>query len=246
MLTATEFIVALAIITVGATVMGSVGFGLGLVVTPVLLLLLEPQVAVVLVNGEIAVLTVLLLAKTWRHLPWRQSLIMSGAGVAAAPIGVLILGSAGPGPLRVAVAVAVLGLGALIISNVQIPWLKNPLAGAASGFLAALSITALSIGGPLAAFYAIAQGWEPRQVRASMALYFLTFELAAFALYAWTGLVQAGTLINIGSLLPGVLLGFALGSRLASRLNHREFRWVAVAVICTGSLVLLTRELSGL
>ena len=32
--------------------MGSVGFGLGLVVTPVLLLLLEPQVAVVLVNGK--------------------------------------------------------------------------------------------------------------------------------------------------------------------------------------------------
>ena len=246
MVTGGEFIIALAIVAVGATVMGSVGFGLGLVVAPVLLLLMEPREAVVLVNGEVGVLTALLLVKTWRYLPWKQSLLMSGAGVVAAPIGVLILDSAGSGPLRIAVAVAVLGLGALIVSNVQIPWMKNPLAGAASGFVAALSITALSIGGPLAAFYAIAQGWEPRQVRASLALYFLTFEIAAFALYAWTGLLQPGMLISIGALLPGVLLGFAVGTRLASRLNNQGFRWVAVAVICTGSLVLLTRELAGL
>ena len=226
--------------------MGSVGFGLGLVVTPALLLFLEPRTVVVLVNGEIAVLTVLLLLRTWPWLRWKPSLLMSVAGIAAAPVGVLILDSTGPALLRIAVSVAVLGLGVLIISNFQPPWARNSFAGVVSGFVAALSITALSIGGPLAAYYAIAQDWEPKSVRACLALYFLTFEVAAFALYAWTGLVNRDSMVNIGILLPAVLLGFALGSALASRLDHRAFRWAAVAVIVVGSLSLLGRELAGL
>ena len=157
-------------------------------------------------------------------------------------MGVLILGSAGPEYLRITVAVVVLGLAGLIITNIQLPWARQPWSGAAAGFLASLAITALSIGGPLAAFYTMAQGWEPRAVRASLALYFLTFEVVAFALYAWTGLVHQGTLLNIVTLLPGVLLGFGVGSFLAGRLDQRAFRWVAVGVIVAGSLVLFGRE----
>lgn len=244
MLTGQDLIIALVIITAGATVMGSVGFGLGLVVTPVLLLLLEPQTVVVLVNGEITVLTMLLLARTWRYLPLKPSLMMAAGGVAAAPVGVLILGSAAPEPLRITVAVVVLGLAGLIIFNIPLPWARHPWSGAVAGFFASLSITALSIGGPLAAFYTIAQGWEPRAVRASLALYFLTFEVMAFVLYTWIGLVHRGTFINIGILLPGVLVGFGLGSVLAGRLDNRAFRWVAVAVIIAGGLVLFGRELA--
>ena len=246
MLTGQDLIIALVIMSVGATVMGSVGFGLGLVVTPVLLLLLDPQTVVVLVNGEIAILTMLILVRTWPYLRLKPSLILSGGGIAAAPVGVLILGSAGPGPLRIAVAVLVVGLAGLIIFNMQLPWARHPLAGAVSGFFASLSITALSIGGPLAAFYTIAQGWEPRAVRASLALYFLTFEATAFALYAWIGLVHRATLLNIGALLPGLLVGFGLGSILAGRLDQRAFRWIAVAVITVGGLVLFGRELARL
>ena len=246
MLTGQDLIIALVVITAGATVMGSVGFGLGLVVTPVLLLLLEPQTVVVLVNGEIAVLTVLLLARTWRHLQLKPSLMMAAGGVAAAPVGVLILGSAGPEYLRIAVAVLVLGLVGLLIVNVQLPWARRPWSGAVAGFLASVSITALSIGGPLAAFYTMAQGWEPRAIRASLALYFLTFEIMAFALYAWIGLVHTGTLLNIGALLPGVLAGFGVGSFLAGHLDQRAFRWASMAVIVTSSLVLFGRELTRL
>lgn len=246
MLSGTELIVALVAVAAGATVMGSVGFGLGLVVTPILLLLLEPQTVVVLVNGEIVFLTMLLLIRTWRHMRWKPSLLMSAAGVAASPVGVLLLDSAAPSFLRLAVAAAVLMLGVLIISNYQPPWARHPLAGAASGFTAALSITALSIGGPLAAYYAIAQDWDPKAVRACLALYFLTFELAAFALYVWTGLAHRDSFVNIGMLLPAVLLGFALGSLAASRLDHRAFRRAAVGVIIAGGLSLLGREVAGL
>ena len=56
MLTGMELAIVLFIVFVGATVMGTLGFGCGLVVAPVLLLFVEPQEGVVIVNGLIGVL----------------------------------------------------------------------------------------------------------------------------------------------------------------------------------------------
>ena len=242
MLTGYELLIALFMIWLGATVMGSVGFGMGLVVSPVLLLLVEPQTVVVVVNGEIGLLTILVLARNWRHVDLKVAMLMSIGGVVAAPIGVLALSSASPGVLRISVSAAVLALAFLMVFDLQLPGVRRRLAGPVFGFLSSLSVTALSIGGPLAAIYAIAQGWPPRTVRASLALYFLTYEIAAFALYAWTGLIQRGTLANVAVLAPGLALGFGLGTFLAARMDQRVFRRAAMAVIIGGSVVLLVRE----
>ncbi|MCH7714169.1 MAG: sulfite exporter TauE/SafE family protein [Chloroflexi bacterium] len=244
MLSGYELIIALFMVWLGATVMGSVGFGMGLVVSPVLLLLVEPQMVVVVVNAEIGLLTMLVLARNWRHVNLKAALWMSIGGVAAAPIGVLLLGSASPGTLRIAVSMVVLALAGLMVFDIQLPGVRRRFAGPVFGFLSSLSVTALSIGGPLAAIYALAQGWPPRTVRASLALYFLTYEITAFALYAWTGLIHRGTLANVAVLAPGLALGFGLGTFLATRMDQRAFRRVALTVIIGGSLVLMVREVA--
>ena len=56
MLSGTDLLIGLTIILVGATVMGTFGFGLGLVTVPVLMVLVDPQSVVVIVNGSIAIL----------------------------------------------------------------------------------------------------------------------------------------------------------------------------------------------
>ena len=245
MLSGYDLVIALFMIWLGATVMGSVGFGMGLVVSPVLLLLVDPQTVVVVVNAEIGLLTVMVLARNWRYVDLKAALWMSTGGVAAAPIGVLVLGSAGPGALRIAVSVVVLLLACVMVFDMQLPGVRRRLAGPVFGFLSSLAVTALSIGGPLAAIYAIAQGWQPRTVRASLALYFLTYEVAAFALYAYTGLVDQGTSANVAVLAPGLVAGFGLGAFLAPRLDQKAFRRLALAVIIGGSSVLLVREVAG-
>ena len=66
MLSGLELIIVMVAVFVGATVMGSVSFGMGLVVAPVLLLFLAPQSAVVVVNSIIAIVLVLVLVQV-RH-----------------------------------------------------------------------------------------------------------------------------------------------------------------------------------
>jgi uncharacterized membrane protein YfcA len=83
-------------------------------------------------------------------------------------------------------------------------------------------------------------------MRASLAFYFLLADVLAFALYLAVGLVDLDTLANIGLLIPGLLAGFALANLIVPRINESVFRYVAVAVIITGSLVLLVREATPL
>jgi hypothetical protein len=245
LLSGIELLVALFTVFVGATVMGTVSFGLALVVAPVLLLFLAPQSVVVLVNILIVMLLAFVLFRVRQHLDLRRVSGMVLGGLAAVPIGVLALRSADPTTLRITIGVVILILGVLVMFNVQIPLARHHLAGPVFGFLTSLSITTLSIGGPLAAIYVIAQKWSPSAMRASLAFFFLSTYILAFALYTAAGLIDLNTLANAGLLAPGLLAGFGLANLIVTRINEGVFRYVAIAVIITGSLVLLGREVVG-
>jgi uncharacterized membrane protein YfcA len=242
LLSGLELLVALVTVTVGATVMGTVSFGMALVIAPVLLLFMEPKAVVVIVNSLIAILLVFILFQTRRHLHWRLVWSMALGGVLAVPLGVLALDSANPRVLRITIVVVILCLAVLSLFNIQVPLTRRRFSGLTFGFLTSLSTAALSIGGPLAAIYVLAQGWPRQVIRASLAFYFLTANITAFAFYAWAGLVDWDTVANTGLLLPGLAVGMGLATLLLHRMNERAFRYVAIAVIITASLVTLGRE----
>ena len=245
MLSGVDLIIAALIVFAGATVMGTLGFGLGLVVAPVFLLILEPQETVVTVNGVITILLFLILAQTYRHLRLRLVWPMAAAGLAAAPIGVLALSTADPTALRITIALLIMALAALNLTNIQLPMVRNRSVGGVVGFLTSLAVTTLSIGGPLAALYVVAQRWTHQEVRASLALFFIAAYLAAFGLYSATGLVRQETMANVGMMIPSVVAGFGLATLLVRRINQRVFRYAVTAVIIGGSAVLLGQEFVG-
>ena len=242
MLSGPELVIVLVAVVVGATIMGTVSFGMGLVVAPVLLLFLAPKPAIVTVNAIIPILLSLVLLTTWRHLEFRRLRGMALGGILAVPLGVLVLASANPAVLRIIIGLAILGLGLLNLLNIQLPLARRRGSGLLTGFLTSLSITTLSIGGPLAASYVMAQHWRREQMRAALAFYFLCTYIVAFALYSLTGLVDRDTLLNIAMLIPAIVVGFGLGALLVRRMNEGVFRYAAIGVIITGSLVLLGQE----
>ena len=243
-LTGLELLIALLAVVVGATIMGTVSFGMGLVVAPVLLLFLDPKSAIVTVNAIIPILLLFVLLTTWRHLQFNRLKGMAIGGILAVPLGVLVLDSANPTALRIIIGVAILCLGVLNLLNIQLPMAQRRGSGLLVGFLTSLSITTLSIGGPLAAAYIIAQNWEREQMRAALAFYFLCSYIVAFAVYAAIGLVDRDTLFNIALLVPSLVVGFGIGAFLARRMDTAVFRYVAIGVIITGSVVLLGQEVS--
>ena len=242
MLSGPDLFIVLAAIVVGATIMGVLGFGFALVATPVILLFVEPKSAVVTVNGVTTITALLVLLQTRRHLKLRLVGGMSLGGLLAVPLGVLALDSAGSTVLRITVAVIIIVLAILLVSNVRLPFGRNQFSGPVIGFLAALSVTTLTVGGPLVALYALSRQWLPQTVRASLAFYFVIFQSAALVSYAIAGLISRDAVANIGLLLPGLLAGFGIATLLAGRMNPQLFRYAATAVIIIAGLMLLGRE----
>ena len=171
---------------------------------------------------------------------------MAAGGLVAVPLGVFFLRSADPAVLRMVIGGVILVLGVMVLFKVQIPLAQHRLGGPIFGFLASLSITSLSIGGPLAAIYVMAQGWPTPVMRAALAVFFLTNYVLAFVLYFVVGLVDLDTLANAGLLVPALLAGVGLANLIVNRINENVFRYAAIAVIIAGSLVLLGREVSKL
>ena len=245
MLSGLELVILLVVVFVGATVMGTLGFGCGLVVAPVLLLFVEPQEGVVIVNGLIAVLVGIVVVRTRQYLRMRLVAPMSVAGMIAVPFGVLMLANVAPGALRIVIGLLILTLGVLSLFNIQLPMVRRRFAGTVVGFLTSLSITTLSIGGPLVAIYAVAQEWPPQTVRTTLAFFFLVSYLTGFVFYAWSGLVDLQTVANIGLFIPALAVGLGVASLLVRRIDQRVFRYAVVALVIAGSLSLLGRELVG-
>ncbi len=67
-----ELAVAVVMLFAGSTVLSTVGFGIGMTTTPVLLLLLEPQTVVVVVNTVSLALFVLIIHQTRGYVSQRE------------------------------------------------------------------------------------------------------------------------------------------------------------------------------
>ena len=245
MLTGVELAVAIVMVTLGSVVLGTVSFGLGMVASPALLLLLGAKPTIVIINSLITINLTLVLLRTRQHINLKVTRGLILGGLAAAPLGVFVLNVAEPGLLRIIVGVAIVTLGLLNLRETQLPIAAFPGSGVFYGFVTCLAVTAISIGGPLGGVYAIAQRWPTQTVRAALAAMFSISSGIAVVLYAATGLYDRDTLINLGMLVPGLLLGVGIASLLVGKLNERAFRYVVIVLVVAGGGMLLGRELLG-
>ena len=240
-----ELAFALLIVGVAALVFGTVSFGMGVVGTPPLLLLIDPKTAIVVINTHTALVSGLVLFTTRRHLDLAKSKGLIVGGLVGTPLGVLLLNVSEPAALRVVIGGVIIVLGLVSLREINLPFATFPGSGLFFGIITCLAVTAISIGGVIAAIYAIAQKWPAQTVRASLACVFVLSGITQVALYAVSGLYTAGTAVTVGLTLPAILVGFGLAALLVNRLNEKVFRYVVVVLVIFGGSVLLARELLG-
>ena len=238
-----ELLLAVLIAFVAAVVLGSVGFGFGLVSSPPMLLFLEAKTTIVIVNTLTAIVAAFILLTSWRHLDLRRSKGLIIGGLAGTPVGVFLLNVAEPAILRILIGVLIVVMGLLSLREIRLPYATFPGSGLLFGFITTLAVTAITIGGLLAGIYAIAQRWPAQTIRASLAATFMISGATQVALYAVSGLYSRGTLTVVGLLIPALIVGFGVAVLLVGRLNEQVFRYVVIALVVLGGSILLAREL---
>ena len=244
MLMGWELVLGLVAMFFGAIVLGTISFGLGTVAMPFLLLILNPQDAVVIVNAMIILTTGLTVAQTWRDLRIKETWPFLVAGLPPVPVAVLVLHGFNPTALRVIIAVVVLAMGLMSLFSIRLPGARRswmvPVVGGSTTFM----VTTFAVGAPLAALYSIEQDWSRDTIRATLALYFLLAAALAMILFVASGLVDITTATNMGVLALAVAAGSAVAAVVARRISLRIFRYVVVAVTALGSASLLVREMT--
>jgi uncharacterized membrane protein YfcA len=111
----------------------------------------------------------------------------------------------------------------------------------AAGLASGITGTATSIGGPPLAI--LLQHRSPRQIRTTLAVYFLLG--AAFSLTGLLlgGRLEARTLLLALVLSPCLVLGLALARLLHGRLPRERVRFAVLGVCAASAVVLLVRSL---
>ena len=237
-----EIVVSAVILFAGSTVLSAVGFGLGMTTVPVLLLVLDPESAVVLVNTASLAIFVLIIYQTRAELRVREIAPVSIAGLLGVPVGVFVLSSTHASVLRISISAMILVLAFVVVFNVRGPIPRSNFMGLLVGFVAGLLLTSLGIGGPLVALYLVMRDWPRHAIRASTSFYFLLIEGSAVIGYGVAGMFtpERTSLILIVAL--PCLLGFGLATVLVGMMNERAFRHAVVIVIVATSVMVLSRE----
>lgn len=235
-MSALSLLSATLVVTAGSALQGAVGFGLGMLAAP-LLLLVDPR----LVPGPLLVaalfLTVLISAREhaaidFHGLGWALAGRAPGTLLGAGAIAL-----ASPRGIRFLVAATVLVAVGLVASGLQIERTRGSLLGA--GVLSGVLSTTSSIGGPAIAI--LYQEDPGARVRGTLSGFFavgLVFSILALAIMGEFGRSQIEAALV---LLPGVLLGFLLSRSIARVLDRGHTRTAILALSTVAALGVLVQ-----
>ena len=222
----------------GAVVQGLVGLGVGLVAAPVVTLL-APELMPVTLLLMAMFMPVVTLWHEHHDIDWFGLLWSLPARVPGTAVGVWLVAAFSDRLLGVMVGVMVL-VGVLATWRmIELPVHRGTLV--AAGLISGVTGTATSIGGPpIAVLY---QHRPARQIRSTLAVYFLVGAVLSVAGLAVAGEVERTDVLFGLLMLPTLVVGGWLARVLRRRTDPESIR-TGVLLVCAASAVgLLVRSL---
>lgn len=234
----TEVLLASGLVALGSLVHGSIGFGLGLIAAP-FLVLIDP----LLVPGPLLIsgllLSVLIGVRerdAIESVPLRWPLAGQLVGTAFA---VAVLGAAHQDRVGVVLgAVVLVAVGLSVIGLRVQPTTRNLVA---AGTLAGFMGTTASIPGPPLAL--VHQNVPAQRLRGTLVPFFVIGALFSLGGLAFAGRLGNAELLAAAMLLPGVVLGFAGSSWTAARIDQKLLRRSVLVLSSVAALALIQRSL---
>jgi uncharacterized protein len=232
------WLLATAIVTTGAALQGSAGFGFALLSSPVLAFVDQR-----LVPGPLIVAVTLLLGLTaWRE---RSAVDLRGLGwvlggrVPGTALGALALTRLGERALSTALGLLVLFAVGLSIRSVRLQ--RKPPLLVFAGLVSGLMGTTAALGGPAVAV--LYQHERGDLVRSTLATYFLVGAVMSMTALALVGRLGGREVMMGLSLMPGILVGFAASRRTGAWLDRGRTR---TAVLLVAAIAGLSSVLHGI
>ena len=236
----TTYAVIAAAVLVGSVVQSAVGLGVGLVAAPVTALL-EPALMPGALLMVAALMPCMTLVFDHHDIDWRGLLWSLPARVPGTLVGVWVVTALSARELGIAIGVVVLLAVAVTWHAVTVPVNRATLS--AAGFASGITGTATSIGGPPIAI--VYQHRPAREIRTTMAVYFLVGASLSLAALLVTGDLTRDQAVASATLVPFLALGAGLGALARRSIPARIVRPAVLLVSSASAVVLLVKSLAG-
>ena len=231
----------LIIVLFASVVMGLTGFGFALAALPLLTLFLPPKTAVPLITVCSVFLNGYTLYKVRRSVQIRRILPLSIMGVLGMICGTYFLVSVEITTLKICIGLVTVLFSAASLMGFRREIKNERRACVPVGFLSGLFGGAMSISGPPIVLFFSNQGIEKTTFRANLIAYFFGLYLATMPAYFVSGLLSTELLQSAVYMVPGLIIGTTLGTRLYEIVDEVSFKKMAlILVIVTGFLAILS------
>ena len=223
-LTALQIAVAIAAALGAAFVRGLAGFGMAILLVPVLGLAVPPREAVVVANW-LGLLIGLVGLKKILKASEKTAFQISVVAVLSVPLGVWLLAKADPNLARMLIALIAFGSFLLVLlpkkpAHYEPSLPETGITGALSGILTGFA----GMPGPPVVPYYLRREITPELARASMMTIFLVTSLVGVLSASALGVATVREPIFAAILFPAVLLGNWLGTKAFGKISDRAWR----------------------
>lgn len=240
-LTVTQIAIALIAALSAAFVRGLAGFGMAILLVPVLGLAIPPREAVVVANW-LGLLIGLVGLRTILGQSERSALVISALAVLATPLGVWLLALTDPALARMLIALIALGAFVLVLLPKR-PAHHRPGAveAGATGVISGVLTGFAGMPGPPVVPYYLRRAIPPQLARASMMTIFLATSVAGVTSALVLKVATWREPVFALALFPAVLLGNWLGHRAFGRIGDAAWRIFTGAVLGISAAAALWR-----
>jgi len=224
-------ILVFIIVFVAIFVQAVTGFGLALVSMPLLVLVLNIQVASPLVALIGGVAELLLLLHYRADLNIRAVTRLVVASLLGIPVGVLLLRRVDVGVITAVLGLLILLYALYALSGLRLPRLAHQAWGYGFGFVAGVLGGAYNISGPPVIIYGNCRQWPPAEFKSNLQGFFVVSSYTVIAVHALSGNFTPVVWRNFLIALPAMLLALFVGLRLDMHLNPERFRRIVLVVL---------------
>lgn len=235
------WVLALCAVFIAAFVRGVSGFGFGLVLAPILLLIVNPKEMVIIVMFLGLLGHLLVLWRSYRNVDLKRILPIMVSSLFGIPLGVLIINAITPAHLMIIVGVTILCFTMVMAFGYHKPFANEGLSGGVVGFLSGILATSTGLPGPPLVIFMHNQNWPKEKIYPNLAAQFTLLCAMALITLSILGDVKPELVITAASFLPTMFIGIYIGMSLFRWTSARFFKNLSVIiVICAAILGILS------
>lgn len=236
-----ELVAALVVVSIAATIQGAIGFGINLMVVPVLAVLIPGSVPGSMVLLSIP-MTLTMLLREHQSIDWVGVRWIALGRLPGTAIGIAVVSLVPPAELSIIVGSAIV-LG-VVLSALHPGIAVNRRHAFGAGTIAGITNTTASVDGPpLALLY---QRSEPHTLRATLATSFLIGATVSATALAVAGKLAVEQLELTVLLLPAVGLGLLASGPIARRVSPQSLRPFVLAFATVAGIVAMVRGIGSM